>query len=227
VAIITICLFSGYRIGNFYHGYQVKTLFEQKQRLEQLYQEQNSNIRRIHTLEVELEVERLANADSLIALKKVEKSHYQIKRELAFYEKVMAPEKQADGLTIDNTIVFATESPHHYRFQVVLIQQRLKKRYAKGYVELALVGSLNNKPRTLLLSDISSLTKKELSFSFQYFQHINGEFTLPDNFKPEYINVTAVLPKSKWQKHYRITENTPWPLTTQLVSKEVSLENKG
>ncbi len=212
IAGIAICLYSGYRIGNYYHGHQIKTLNEQKQRLNGLYQQQNSQIRRIHTLEVELEVERLANQKSQVTLKDMETSHYKVKKELAFYEKVMAPEKQADGLVIDNVVVVATESPEHYRFQVVLVQQRLKKRYAKGFVELSFIGSLNNKPKKIKLNDVSSLTKKELAFSFQYFQLINGEFTLPKGFVVEQIEVSAILSKSKWQKYHRLDKNYPWPI---------------
>jgi len=214
VVAVALCLYSGYRIGNYYHGHQVKTLGEQKQRLDSLYQQQNNQSRRINTLEVELEVERLANQKSLTTLKEMEISHYKVKKELAFYEKVMAPEKQADGLVIDNIVVLSTESPNHYRFQVVLVQQRLKKRYAKGYVELSFVGSLNNKPKKIKLADISSLTKKELAFSFQYFQLLDGEFTLPKGFVVEQIEVSAILSKSKWQKYHRLEKGYPWLLAT-------------
>ena len=34
--------------------------------------------------------------------------HYQVKKELAFYEKVMAPEKEADGVVIDNIKITAS-----------------------------------------------------------------------------------------------------------------------
>ncbi|MBA6418082.1 hypothetical protein H4J50_19115, partial [Colwellia sp. 6M3] len=60
------------------------------------------------------------------------------------------------------------------------------------------------------LSQLSTLEQKDLSFSFQYFQIIAGELTLPENFIPETINVAAILPKSKWQKYNRVDHSYPW-----------------
>ena len=216
VLVISLSLFVGYRVGNFYHTFQKNTLEQQTQRLEKFYAKQLSQTQRINTLEVELEVERLANQESQAMLKSMEEEHYQVKKQLAFYEKIMAPEKQADGLVIDDIKILPTESPNHYRFQVILVQQQLKKRYAKGYVELVFAGSLNNKPHQLKLSEVSSLTKKMLSFSFQYFQIVEGEFTLPENFSPESVMLAAILPKGRWQKYQRIDQTTPWQLNNPL-----------
>tara|TARA_R110000744_G_scaffold86732_5_gene169610 strand:+ start:5333 stop:6076 length:744 start_codon:yes stop_codon:yes gene_type:complete len=210
LVIIAVLLFSGYRLGNFYHGYQTQTLAQQQTRLDFIYQQLVEKTQRINTLEVELEVERMANTRSQQTLKLIEQEHFQVKKELAFYEKVMAPEKQANGLVIDGVSLTKSESPAHYRFQVVLVQQLLRKRYAKGYIELSITGSLNNKPTSIALSELSTADKKDLSFSFQYFQIITGELTLPDNFIPETINVAAILPKSKWQKYNRIDHSYPW-----------------
>ncbi len=211
--VIGLCLFIGYRAGNYYHTFQVTTLEQQTQRLEKFYAEQVRQTQRINTLEVELEVERLANQESQAMLKSMEQQHYQVKKQLSFYEKVMAPEKQADGLVIDDVKIMPTQSPNHYRFQVTLVQQQLKKRYAKGYIELTFMGSLNNKPHQLKLAKVSTLTRKELSFSFQYFQIIEGEFTLPDNFIPENVSLAAILPKGRWQKYYRLDQTIAWPLS--------------
>jgi len=210
--VISICLFSGYRFGNYYHNYQETTLNQQKTRLDELYSTQAKQVEQIHTLEVELVVERLANQNSQSTLKQMAEEHYQVKKQLAFYEKVMAPEKDADGLIIDNIKIMATQSPNHYRFQVVLVQQELKKRYVKGYIELAFEGSLADKPKLIKLSEVSSLSKKDRSFSFKYFQVIEGEFTLPDNFVPEKLSLSAILPKTKWQKYYKLNKNQPWSL---------------
>jgi len=210
LAIVIISLFCGYRLGNFYHSYQSQTLAQQQARLDFLYQQLVDKTKRINTLDVELEVERMANQRSQKMLKSIEQEHFQVKKELAFYEKVMAPEKAANGLVIDNIQLTKTESPNHYRFQVVLVQQLLRKRYAKGYIEISINGSLNNKPSSMPLSQLSTLTKKDLSFSFQYFQVINGELTLPENFVPETINVAAILPKGKWQEYNRIDQSQPW-----------------
>ncbi len=210
VILIGLCLYVGYRFGNFYHSYQQKVLVSQQVRLKQLYAEQDKNIKQINTLEVELEIERIANQKSSAMLTKIEAAHYQVKKELAFYEKVMAPEKQAEGLVIDNLTLSATESKNHYRFQVVLVQQSKKKRYAKGYIRLTFSGSLNNQARQFSLKELSKNTHQQLSFNFKYFQVVEGEFTLPENYIPEKVAVSAILPKGKWQKYHRLDLSYPW-----------------
>ncbi len=212
VILMVLCLFTGYRLGNFYHHFQTTTLDKQKNRLEHLYKEQALKVERIHTLEVELAVEQLANQNAQVTLQQMAGEHYQVKKQLGFYEKVMAPEKGANGLVIDNVKITASQSPNHYHFQVTLVQQQLKKRYAKGYVDIMVMGSLANKPSQLALSDISTVTKKNLSFSFKYFQVISGDFTLPNDFVAEKILVSAILTKSKWQKYQKLNEYIPWIL---------------
>ncbi|MBO9489646.1 hypothetical protein J7384_04640 [Endozoicomonas sp. G2_1] len=216
LAIMLICLFCGYRVGNFYHSYQAQTITVQEQRLTKLYQEQQQQVSRINTLEVELEVERLASERSMALLKETEAEHFEIKKELAFYQKVMAPEKQVGGLVVDSAKVFSTASDNHYRFQVALVQQQVQKRYAKGYIQLSIKGSLANKPKLYALGDLSELTQKELSFSFKYFQIVEGEFVLPQGFEPESIAIEVVLPKGKWQKYQKYDRGYQWTDILQL-----------
>lgn len=210
LAIVLISIFCGYRAGNYFHNYQVQTLAQQKTRLNSIYQKLVEKTKYINVLEVELEVERMSNQRSQQMLKSIEQEHFKVKKELAFYEKIMAPEKQANGLAIDNITITKTQSAHHYRFQVVLVQHLLRKRYAKGYIDFNIMGSLNGKPVSFSISDLSTLTKKELSFSFQYFQVISGELTLPENFIAEKILVSAILPKGKWQEYNRVDQSYFW-----------------
>jgi hypothetical protein len=219
LTIVVISVFCGYRIGNFYHSYQSQTLAQQQTRLDFLYQQLVDKTQRVNILDVELEVERMANQRSQQTLKSIEQANFEVKKELAFYEKIMAPEKAANGLVIDNVNLTKTESPHHYRFQVVLVQQLLRKRYAKGVIEISITGSLDNIPTTIPLSELPTLNKQDLPFSFQYFQIINGELTLPENFIPEAINVAAILTKTKWQKYNRIEQSYTWLKTINNIDQ--------
>jgi hypothetical protein len=213
LTVISLCLFTGYRLGNYYHYFQITNLEQQKVRLEQLYQQQENNIARIHTLEVELAVEQLANQKAQGLLKSAAKQQFEVKKQLAFYEKIMAPEKQAAGLFIENIKIQATKIPNKYHFQVTLVQQQLKRRYSKGYLELIFKGREGDQAVTLKLADVAELNKKDLQFSFQYFQIINGEFTLPANFTPENVLVSAILTQSRWQKYAKKDKSVSWQVS--------------
>lgn len=221
-SIIGLSMYCGYRIGNYFHGYQMQTITNQNQRLDGLYKQQSEAIKRVNTLEVELEVERIANQRALASMKELEQQQFHLKKELAFYQKIMAPEKEADGLAIDEVTILPTESANHYRFIVVLVQNKKRRRSAKGFVELKIAGSQKGKPTTILLKDISDISKESLKFSFQYFQRIAGEFTLPQDFTPENIEVSAVLPKGKWQKYSRLDQNIKWPLANTTISQKAA-----
>lgn len=204
--LITLCFFLGYRIGNYYHEFQSATLDKQKHRLEALYAEQEKSNKRLHTLEVELTVEQMANQRSQILLKELSEQHYQVKKELAFYEKVMAPGKSANGLVLESLKITPMMSKNHYHFELALVQHQAIKRYAKGYVELKLLGSINNKATSFVIEDISNINKKDLKFSFKYFQIITGDFILPEEFTLDKIKLSAVLVKTKWQKYNKINK---------------------
>ena len=213
LTVIGLCLFTGYRLGNYYHHFQVTNLEQQKLRLEQLYQQQEDNIGRIHTLEVELAVEQLANQKAQGLLKTAAEQQFEVKKQLAFYEKVMAPEKQTTGLFVESVKIVATKTPDKYHFQVTLVQQQLKRRYSKGYIELVFAGQEGDKQIKLKLADVAKLSNKDLKFSFQYFQIISGEFTLPANFIPENVLVSAILTKSRWQKYGRKEKSFSWQIS--------------
>ena len=168
-SVIGLCLFVGYRLGNYFHGYQVQTIQQQQQRLDGLYQKNNDIIKQLDTLEVELEMARYANIKAQQTIKTIEQEHFSVKKELAFYQKVMAPELEANGLVIDELAINSTKSDQHFNFEVVLMQQKVQKRYAKGYIELRIAGSTKGKPKTLTLAKVSTMKKADLSLAFSIF----------------------------------------------------------
>ena len=209
IAIIAISILA-YNAGNIYQKHQSRLIAEQEQRLDAMYKKYEQAQSEINTLQVELEIEKLANQKSQQALRSIEDDHFSLKKELAFYEKIMAPEKTANGVIIDEVEIEKTASENHYRFRVVLVQQQKSKRYAKGHVEVNFVGSLSNRPATINITKVSELDQKSMSFSFQYFQVIEGEFSLPKDFVPEKIDVSTILPAGRWQKYHRLDETYPW-----------------
>lgn len=210
LCLIVISAFCGYRLGNFYHAFQNEKITQQQKRLSGLYQQQEEHVSRINMLEVELDVEKLANEKSQQLLKKRESEHFEVKKQLAFYEKVMAPEKQVDGIVLDQFIISSSESPGHYRFQVTLVQQQKNKRYASGYIDFVITGSKENKPAKVKLSEIKIADQTHVKFSFQYFQIIYGEFKLDSKFTPEQVLLSVVLPTGKWQKYHKLDEGFTW-----------------
>ncbi len=128
---------------------------------------------------------------------------------LRFYQKVMAPESTANGVNIENVLVEAGVSKGHYRFEILLAQLEKRRRYIKGSLQLVLIGSVDGKPQQL---DLTALIKPTatLKVSFRFFQHINSEFMLPDNFTPEKLKVTIKMPRHRGQKSANVSKEYRW-----------------
>jgi len=128
---------------------------------------------------------------------------------LRFYQKIMAPELTSNGVHIEKVIVEAGLSKHHYRFELIIAQLEKRKSYLKGKATLTLFGSENGKPKQL---DVASLieSKKTLTLSFRYFQHIKSEFMLPADFTPEKLKVEIKMPSRRGQKASTVTQEYHW-----------------
>ena len=56
-----------------------------------------------------------------------------------------------------------------------------------------MVGTQNGKNTVYSLSEVSNEQEQiDIKLRFKFFQDIEGELTLPDNFLPEYIKIVGV-----------------------------------
>ena len=175
----------------------------------ELNRENHLLTRQLNILGVELEVARLANQASQELMQKSEKHKASLKKELSLYQKVMAPELNQDGFGIDSVKVEATSVTNMYRLSLILVQQNKSKGYVKGSTHLLLKGSLNGKMKEIPLVPLMVEKQTTMSFSFRYFELLDGEFSLPEGFTPEQLVVTSHIRTSK-KRSADLVRVFPW-----------------
>ncbi len=112
------------------------------------------------------------------------------KEMLAFYQRIMAPEKSNDSLYIQNVRVISMAESRHYKFMLTLAQGVGNKRSTKGEYSLVLSGKLVGEAKSFRLNELVSVKKSSQPFKFRYFQTEAWNLVLPDGFVPEKLRVT-------------------------------------
>ncbi|QTH65225.1 hypothetical protein J1N51_07295 [Psychrosphaera ytuae] len=191
--------------------WQEQQIVKQQARLDDLYKEIDQHVRKNNYLMVELEVEKNAAKQTQTEMIALREEVFQLEKELNFYQKVLAPELVADGLAIEQFAVEQDKGQNRFKFQFAVVQTDSKKRNAKGYVQLNILGYQEGKRTSLDLAELSKLDKKDLRFSFRYFQYFEGQFKLPEGFEPTDVEIKVVQPKTKWQAYKAFTEKRDWP----------------
>ncbi|MEH6710688.1 MAG: DUF6776 family protein [Paraglaciecola polaris] len=136
-----------------------------------------------------------------------------LRKELAFYQQVMAPELTATGLAIDGFAIEKTLSEGYFRFKLVLLQQDKIKATLNGNVNLELHGSENGRPVSYNFDQLNAHENGALSFRFKYFQMLEREFQLPESFLPEKVVINAQVYKYK-RKLGELNKTFDWALST-------------
>jgi hypothetical protein len=93
-----------------------------------------------------------------------------------------------------------------------MMQQEKIKNVVHGKITVSIVGSENGRPKIFSLPELMEQKSKPLAFSFKYFQVIEGELQLPDNFKPEKVLVHADIYQYK-RKRGTLDKTFDWQLT--------------
>lgn len=115
-------------------------------------------------------------------------------KDLAFYRGIMAPESQAEGLQLKELEIQALSESGAYRMHLVLVQAVNHSRIVSGEVRVYVEGSQGDDTASLDLSEmvLDGQGNPPLAFSFRYFQDLQRDIRLPDDFSPERINVEVV-----------------------------------
>jgi hypothetical protein len=129
-----------------------------------------------------------------------------LKKELSFYKSIVAPEQGSRNIAIE-TIQLTKDDAGNYQYKIMAVQRGRNDQFARGTVEISVVGKSKGKPATLKLSEVSKDVKKPLKFGFKYFQNFEGVMTLPDAFKADSIHIKM---KPSTDKIKAVDEQFAW-----------------
>lgn len=191
LAALGLAVYLGYMLGNDLSQAQQAEIDTLNQTVENINKENNQLTKNLNILGVELEVERLASQQAQSNIEEGMVEQAKLREELAFYQKVMAPELNQDGFVIEAFNVAKALSDNTYTFDLVLMQQDKIKTNIKGNLDVTIRGSQSGQVKELRLLDLMPQGSKPLVFSFKYFQVIEGQFQLPVGFEPESIQVSS------------------------------------
>lgn len=191
IAAAAICIWLGYALGNARLGYvedERIRLTERTQRLQTLNEQLEYQI---NILRVERDVDRVAIEKLQQELRQSHVDAAETRRELAFFQQIMAPELDADGVVIDSlTLTTAGEGIYHFRL-ILLQLERTQQNMVTGTYSLTIRGRSEAEQASYDLLQLAGIEQEngERSFSMNYFNRLDGTFQLPDNFQPEMIAV--------------------------------------
>jgi hypothetical protein len=199
--MIAATLYAGFFWGNGHYTQQQMTISTHEKSIQNLKLENEKLTKNLNVLGVELEVARLTQQQHVVEIGKSIDVEKDLRTQLAFYQQVMAPELNEQGFLIEGFNLEPALSDNSYRFELVLMQQNKTKNTLKGSLEVTLIGSENGKAKQYTIdSMLSDQQQKSLTFSFKYFQVIDGQIKLPEGFQPEQVSVHANIFQFKRKK---------------------------
>lgn len=174
-------------------------------------------------LERAAQIEREAYNDLDATLKVLQGEILELKEELAFYRGIVSPREASRGLQLQRVELQHNGISRSYRYKVVLTQVVKNERLASGKVKLQVEGLRGGEPITLALRDITEKSVKDLNYRFKYFQNIEGDIELPENFEPLRMNV-KILPRGREKD--KIEKTIDWPTEENVANVGKKQETK-
>lgn len=123
--------------------------------------------------------------------------------EVTFYKGLMSPSSLSKGLQVEELEITRSTGERQYSFKLLLTQVALRRSYIAGDVRVDLIGESE---AVRSLTELGVLKAYPLKFRFRYFQDLAGRITLPADFVPARILVTA-----QQNGKETIQVSFPWP----------------
>jgi nitrogen fixation-related uncharacterized protein len=153
--------------------------------------------RQLAVLETAQKVDGQAYGQVSAELDDLQSQIAELQKELAFYRGIMSPADGREGLQIQTLQLSDNGGEGRYQLKLVLIQAGPQNKRVQGAVNVALVGPRSGaaEPRRLNLAEVAA-DADDMKYSFRYFQVLERDFVLPEDFLPAEIEVN-IKPSSK------------------------------
>lgn len=128
--------------------------------------------------------------DMLVGLREI---NAQLEEDVLFYRQIMSPENDESGLVIGQLDLSATEEENRIRYHIELKQLANNENVISGYANVNILGMQEGSEVSFPLRSIAvDENQLDIRLQFRYFQNIEGELIIPENFVPETVQILAV-----------------------------------
>lgn len=214
--VVVLLVTSGviYNHGLSMAGFESLTALRQQQGLQevvaQLKQDNQALRDSLARAERSLQMDQTAYQDLDRSLKASSQAIVRLREELNFYRNIISPPNKKSGLRIQSLKLEAagdddTTATSKYHYKMVLIQALKHDRKISGKARFEINGVQGGKNTTIRFPQAAD---KPIRFNFKYFQDLEGQIELPQNFEPRTIKVNVT---SRGRDAQSIEQIYPWP----------------
>ena len=198
IFIISLGTLGGFGFG-YYHIHKVEESFkdgfsEQRILLTELSAENLELKRQVAILERSGLLDQRVNETDQKSLSSLRDQLATLEQDLSFYKNVISKQTDDTGLMVSEWTLNRISKSNRYRYKLAVRQQDADgDTYLNGYVNVNLVGTQNGRNVVYSLSEVSKEQEQtDIKLRFKFFQDIEGELILPENFLPEYVKIMGV-----------------------------------
>lgn len=196
--------------------YQQQSLV-QSQQIQQIEQAKAEALRQRDFVATELAVEKNTNQLLQQDIKEQQQKLFDLKKELAVYQKIVAPVPESGTLVIDSFRLQSGNVVGRYQFSVLLIEQNKQKKQTRAQLEIKLKGKRKKKSVEVDLLKLAGFTSKTKRLVIKNFRTVEGEFVLPAGFVPEKLQIRLNSNSGQGGSTIALTKELDWDGQSEIL----------
>ena len=176
-------------------------------RIERISEERDNLRQQVATLERSAQVDKEASRQLRSNLSKLQAERLELKEELTLLETIATGKTPGTRLNVSDFSVrkLASESRYSYNMTVTLSPEQ--KKAVSATISIRLSGTGGKGAKELNLLELDKKQSKSLKIKFKHLYMIEGEFGLPDGFKPDLVTIDI---KTNNESVESLTRSFPW-----------------
>jgi hypothetical protein len=179
-----------------------------EKRFKSLQEERDELRRELNKVQREAQMDQVALHALKQQIKEYQTERLEMEEELAFLRGIVSDTSNKTGLRVQKFKLTPGLEAGQFDYRFSVSQVINSGTTAKGKILISVEGLRNDQAATLELKDLTGGKRKSHKMRFRFFQNIEGQLTLPDDFVPAKI-VIELDPEGN--KQDKVTAIYDWP----------------
>lgn len=195
-AVVLLALFGvyvTYEYGRFDAGYDRLAVGQRESEFEVAIERLEKSNRELRVKLAELETQRMGQSQERAEVSRsIGELQAQVAKqaqELAFYRGIVAQGPGVPDVKIQQLRIDPGTEPRRFRLRLTLVQPVRPENVVSGTVAMRVEGTLKTVTTVIDLDRLTGSDRRDVPFTFRYFENIDPEITLPEGFKAERVLV--------------------------------------